>query len=76
MEIRENIQLGGLFQLTKEKDNHHKHSSARLYEFIPDEATITPNNVVELSKIVRVGIPGHILEKLTPELQKHFKEVA
>jgi hypothetical protein len=58
------------------KDNHHKHSSARLYEFIPNEATITPNNAVELAKIVRVGIPGHILEKLTPELQKHFKEVA
>lgn len=76
MEIRENIQLGGLFQLTKEKDKHHKHSSARLYEFIPDEATITPNNTVELAKIVRVGIPGHLLEKLSPELQKHFKEVA
>ena len=74
MEIRENIQSGGLFQLTKDK--HHKHSPARLYEFIPDESTITPNNAVELSKIVRVGIPGHILEKLTPELQKHFKEVA
>ena len=58
------------------KDKLHKHSSARLYEFIPDEATITPNNVVELAKIVRVGIPGHILEKLSPELQKHFKEVA
>ena len=62
--------------MTEEKDNHYKHSSARLYEFIPDEKTITPNNAVELSKIVRVGIPGHILEKLTPELQKHFKEVA
>lgn len=62
--------------MPKKKDNAHKHSPARLYEFLPDEATITPNNVVELAKIVRVGIPGHILEKLTPELQKHFKEVA
>lgn len=53
----------------------NKHSSALLYEFVPDKATITPNNVVELAKIVRVGIPGHLLEKLTPELQKHFKEV-
>lgn len=62
--------------MSKEKDKLHKHSPARLYEFAPDEATITPNNVVELANIVRVGIPGHILEKLTPELQKHFKEVA
>lgn len=58
------------------KDNKHKHSPARLYEFIPDENIITPNNIVELANIVRVGIPGHILEKLSPELQQHFKEVA
>ena len=53
-----------------------KHSPARLYEFTPDETTITPNNIVELAQIVRVGIGGHILEKLSPELQKHFKKVA
>ena len=58
------------------KDNKHKHSPARLYEFVPDEKIITPNNIVELANIVRVGIPGHILEKLSPELQQHFKEVA
>jgi hypothetical protein len=58
------------------KDNKHKHSPARLYEFVPDENIITPNNIVELANIVRVGISGHILEKLSPELQQHFKEVA
>jgi hypothetical protein len=58
------------------KDKHHKHSPARLYEFQPDESNITPNNIVELANIVRVGIGGHLLEKLSPELQKHFKEVA
>ena len=58
------------------KDKLHKNSPARLYEFVPDESTITPNNAVELAKIVRVGIGGHVLEKLSPELQKHFKEVA
>ena len=61
--------------MTKKKDKHHKHSPARLYEFTPDD-TITTNNVVELANIVRVGIGGHLLEKLSPELQKHFKEVA
>lgn len=62
--------------MKNKKDEEIKHSSASLYEFVPDENTITPNNVVELARIVRVGIPGHILDKLTPELQKHFKEVA
>lgn len=58
------------------KDEKYKHSPARLYEFAPDESTITPNNIVELAQIVRVGIGGPLLEKLSPELKKHFKEVA
>jgi len=62
--------------MTKKKDEKYKHSPARLYEFVPDEASITSNNVVELAQIVRVGIGGHLLEKLSPELKKHFKEVA
>ena len=61
--------------MTKKKDDN-KHSPSKLYEFNPDEITITPNNVVELAKIVRVGISGDLLKKLSPELQKHFKEVA
>lgn len=62
--------------MVKKKDDELKHSSARLYEFVPDENTITANNIVELATIVRVGIGGHVLEKLSPELQKHFKKVA
>jgi hypothetical protein len=62
--------------MSKKKDDKHKHSPARLYEFTPDEATITSNNIVELANIVRVGIGGPLLEKLSPELKKHFKEVA
>ena len=54
----------------------HKHSPARLYEFTPDENTITSNNVVELANLVRVGVGGDLFKKLSPELQKHFKEVA
>ena len=61
--------------MAKSKDEH-KHSPARLYEFTPNENSITPNNVVELAKIVRVGVSGDLLKKLSPELQKHFKEVA
>lgn len=57
------------------KDEKYMHSPARLYEFAPDE-NITPNNVVELANIVRVGVGGDLFKKLSPELQKHFKEVA
>ena len=62
--------------MAKKKDEELKHSPARLYEFVPDELSITPNNVVELAKLVRVGIGGDLLQKLSPELQKHFKKVA
>lgn len=57
------------------KDDKYKHSPARLYEFAPDN-TIDTNNVIELAQIIRVGIGGPLFEKLSPELQKHFKEVA
>lgn len=62
--------------MSKNKNDELKHSPARLYEFTPDETTITSNNIVELATIVRVGIAGNLLEKLSPELQKHFKKVA
>ena len=62
--------------MAKKKDDKYKHSPARLYEFVPDETSITSNNIVELANLVRVGIGGHVLEKLSPELKKHFKEVA
>ena len=57
------------------KDEKYKHSPARLYEFTPDQ-DITPNNIVELANLVRVGVGGDLFKKLSPELQKHFKEVA
>jgi hypothetical protein len=61
--------------MTKKKDEKYKHSPARLYEFTPD-ATIDTNNVIELAQIIRVGVGGDLFQKLSPELQKHFKEVA
>lgn len=61
--------------MSKKKDEKYKHSPARLYEFVPDES-ITTNNIVELANIVRVGVGGDLLKKLSPDLQKHFKEVA
>lgn len=61
--------------MTTKKDDLHKHSPARLYEFAPD-ITIDTNNVIELANIVRVGVNGDLYKKLSPGLQKHFKEVA
>jgi len=61
--------------MAKKKTDDKDHSPARLYEFTPD-TDITTNNIIELAKIVRVGVAGDLLKKLSPELQKHFKEVA
>lgn len=61
--------------MTKKKDESLKHSPARLYEFVPD-TSIDTNNVIELAKVIRVGVGGDLLKKLSPELQKFFKEVA
>ena len=57
------------------KDEKYMHSPARLYEFVPDKS-IDTNNIIELSNVVRVGVGGDLFKKLSPELQKHFKEVA
>jgi len=61
--------------MSKKKDESLKHSPARLYEFTPDKS-IDTNNIIELAQIIRVGVGGDLLKKLSPELQKYFKEVA
>lgn len=53
----------------------NKYSLGKLYEFKPDDK-ITPDNVVELCNIIRVGVGGHVLKEMSEELQAYFKEVA
>ena len=53
----------------------NKYSPGKLYEFKPDDK-ITPDNVVELCNIIRVGVGGHVLKEMSEELQTSFKEVA
>ena len=53
----------------------NKYSPGKLYEFTPG-VEITPNNVIELCKIIRVGVGGHVLKEMSEELQTYFKEVA
>jgi len=56
--------------MAKEKKNDHA-----IYEFLPDE-TITTAEVIELSQIVRIGVGGNTLDKVSKELKRHFKKVA
>ena len=53
----------------------NKYSPGKLYEFKPDDK-ITPDNVIELINIIRVGVGGHVLKEMSEELQAYFKEVA
>ena len=68
-------QKKGSIMAKNKKDEQYKNSPARLYEFVPDNS-IDTNNIIELANIVRVGVGGDLFKKLSPELQKHFKEVA
>lgn len=61
--------------MSNNKNDDLKHSPARIYEFKP-KGDVAANAVIELAKIIRVGIPGDLYKKLSPELQQHFKEVA
>lgn len=47
----------------------------KVYEFCP-EKEVSNDNVVELLKLIRIGISGDLLEKASDELKQHFKEVA
>lgn len=59
--------------MSKKKDNAHPQS--KLYEFIP-EKEVSNDNVVELLKLIRIGVSGDVLEKASEDLKQHFKEVA
>lgn len=55
--------------------DNNKYSPGKLYEFKPDDK-ITPDNVIELCNVIRVGVGGHVLKEMSEELQAYFKEVA
>lgn len=57
--------------MTKKKPK----SDHEVYEFLPDDS-ITTAEIIELTKLVRIGVGGNSLEKATPELKRHFKKVA
>lgn len=47
---------------------------SKVYEFIPTEC-ITRDEIVELSRLVRIGVGGHIIEYASEGLRRHFREV-
>jgi hypothetical protein len=57
-----------------QKDKHVRYSPGKLYEFKPGES-ITPELVIELTRVIRVGVGGHVLKEMSKELQEHFVEV-
>lgn len=55
--------------------NKKKESTHEVYEFRPDE-TITTAEIIELSKLIRIGIGGNTLANASTDLKKYFKEAS
>lgn len=45
-----------------------------MFEFLPN-TEITPHEVVELTDIIRIGVSGEHVAKMSPGLRKYFVEV-
>lgn len=51
-----------------------KYSPARLYVFQPKD-NIDPKLVAELTDVIQIGVSGHTLQVMSPELQEQFVEL-
>jgi len=51
-----------------------KYTPAKLYVFQPKD-DIDPKLVSELTDVIQIGVGGHTLEKMSPELQEQFVEL-
>jgi hypothetical protein len=56
------------------KIEDNKFSSAKLYVFQPHD-DIDSKLVLELTDVIQIGVGGHVLEKMSPELQEQFIEL-
>lgn len=54
--------------------NKAKFDQSKIFEFKPDE-TITCQEIIELSELIRIGICGSTLSNASPELKRHFEEI-
>lgn len=56
------------------KIKENKYSSAKLYVFQPSD-NIDSKLILELTDVIQIGVGGHVLEKMSPELQQQFLEL-
>jgi len=56
--------------VSKEK----KYTQSRVFEFKPN-SDITTEEILELVKLVRIGISGDTIASASVKLKKHFEEV-
>lgn len=53
------------------QNEENKYSPSNLYVFQPSD-NIDPKLVLELTDVIKIGVGGHVLEKMSPELQDQF----
>lgn len=53
------------------QNEQNKYSPSNLYVFQPSD-DIDPKLVLELTDVIKIGVGGHVLEKMSPELQDQF----
>lgn len=51
-----------------------KNNQSKIFEFTPAN-TMTHAELLELVTHVRIGVGGHIIDNMSEELKKHFKEL-
>jgi hypothetical protein len=49
-----------------------KFDQTTLFEFKPDE-TVTLEEIMELSELIRIGVCGSTLSNASPQLKRHFE---
>jgi hypothetical protein len=55
-------------------NKNQRYSQGKLYEFVPNNS-IEAKHIIELTDLIKIGISGENLEKLSKELQDHFREI-
>jgi hypothetical protein len=49
-----------------------KFDQTTLFEFKPDD-TISIDEIIELSQLIRIGVCGSTLSNASPQLKRHFE---
>lgn len=59
--------------MTNKKEAYKEQS--KIYEFAPSDK-VSHDEVVELLQLIRIGVGGEVIANASPQLKKHFKQVA